>query len=129
MDSAAAGSLELGRDAVKRHAWTEALEAFAAADREEGLSPDDLELMGEAAWWAGNPDEATDSLERAFAAYVEAGRPTEAAGVAFHLATWPSAARRRRSAQDGSDAPRDCSRTCPSRACTRGCICSLAWLP
>ena len=85
MGSAAAGSLELGRDAVKRHAWTEALEAFAAADREEGLSPDDLELMGEAAWWAGKPDEATDPLERAFAAYVEAGRPIEAAGVAFHL--------------------------------------------
>jgi class 3 adenylate cyclase len=85
MNSAAAGSLELGRDAVKRHAWVDALEAFAAADREGGLSPDDLELMGEAAWWAGKPDEATDSLERAFAAYVEAGRPTEAAGVAFHL--------------------------------------------
>ena len=85
MNSAAAGSLELGRDAVKRHAWTEALEAFAAADREGGLSPDDLELMGEAAWWAGKPDEATDPLERAFAAYVEAGRPTEAAGVAFLL--------------------------------------------
>ena len=85
MDSAAAGSLELGRDAVKRHAWPEALESFGAADRAAGLSPDDLELMGEAAWWAGKPDEATDSLERAFAAYVEAGRPTEAAGVAFHL--------------------------------------------
>jgi tetratricopeptide (TPR) repeat protein len=85
MDSAAAGSLELGRDAVKRHAWTEALESFAAADRAAGLSPDDLELLGESAWWAGNPDEATDALERSFAAYVEAGRPTEAAGVAFHL--------------------------------------------
>jgi class 3 adenylate cyclase len=85
MTSTAAGSLELGRDAVKRHAWTEALEAFAAADRDGGLAPDDLQLMGEAAWWAGKPDEATDPLERAFAAYVEAGRPTEAAGVAFYL--------------------------------------------
>jgi class 3 adenylate cyclase len=85
MNSAAAGSLELGRDAVKRHAWTEAQGAFAAADRERGLSAEDLELMGEAAWWAGKPEEATDPLERAFAAYVEAGRPTEAAGVAFHL--------------------------------------------
>jgi hypothetical protein len=55
MNSAAAGSVELGRDAVKRHAWTEAVEAFAAADRDGGLSPEDLELMGEAAWWAGNP--------------------------------------------------------------------------
>ena len=129
MDSAAAGSLELGRDAVKRHAWTEALEAFAAADREAGLSPDDLELMGEAAWWAGKPDEATDTLERAFAAYVEAGRPIEAAGVAFLLATWSSAARRHRSAQDGWGAPRDCSRACPSRGCTPGSICSLASAP
>jgi class 3 adenylate cyclase len=85
MNPAAADSREVGRDAVKRHAWTEALEAFAAADREGDLSPEDLELMGEAAWWAGNPDEATDPLERAFASYVEAGRPIEAAGVAFHL--------------------------------------------
>lgn len=86
MNSAAAGSLELGRDAVERHAWTQALEAFAAADRDGGLSPDDLERMGKAAWWAGKPDEASDALERAFAAYVEAGRPIEAAGVAFLLA-------------------------------------------
>jgi class 3 adenylate cyclase len=85
MDPAAAGSLEHGRDALKRHVWAEALEAFAVADREADLSPNDLELMGEAAWWAGKPDEATDPLERAFAAHVAAGRPTEAAGVAFLL--------------------------------------------
>src|SRR6187397_223315 len=85
MDSAAAGSLELGRDASERHAWEEALEALAAADRERGLSPDDLERMGEAAWWPGKPDDASGTLERAFTAYVEAGRPIEAAGVAFHL--------------------------------------------
>jgi class 3 adenylate cyclase len=86
MDPAAADSVELGRDAVKRHAWTEALEAFAAADREGGLSPDDCERMGEAAWWAAKPDEASDTLERAFTAYVEVGRPIEAAGAAFLLA-------------------------------------------
>ena len=86
MNSAAVGPLELGRDAVKRHAWTEALEAYAAADHEGGMTPDDLERMGEAAWWAGKPDEASDTLERAFTAYVEAGRPTDAAGAAFLLA-------------------------------------------
>ncbi len=85
MNSAAAGSLELGRDAFKRHVWTDALEAFAAADREVGLSPEDLEHSGEAAWWAGKPDEAADTLERAFTAYADAGRPVEAAGVAFLL--------------------------------------------
>jgi class 3 adenylate cyclase len=86
MDPAAAGSLELGRDAIRRHAWTEALDAFAAAEREGALSPDDLEQMGEAAWWAGMPVEASDVLERAFSAYVDAGRPIEAAGAAFLLA-------------------------------------------
>jgi class 3 adenylate cyclase len=85
MHSAAPGSLESARDAVKRHAWAEALEAFAAADREAGLSPEDLEQMGQAAWWAGKPDDAADTLERAFTAYAEAGRPIEAAGVAFLL--------------------------------------------
>jgi hypothetical protein len=48
--TSAAGSLEPGRDAFKRHAWREALETFATADREGGLSAEDLELMGEAAW-------------------------------------------------------------------------------
>jgi class 3 adenylate cyclase len=85
MNSAEASSTDIARDAVKRHAWAEALDAFAAADREGDLTAEDLELMGEAAWWAGKPDAAIDQLERAFAAYVEASRPTEAAGVAFHL--------------------------------------------
>ena len=62
MNPGPGGSLELGRDAVKRHAWTEGLEAFTAADREGGLSADDLEQMGEAAWWAGKPDEASDAM-------------------------------------------------------------------
>ena len=53
-------ALELGRDAVKRHAWTEAKEAFAAADRADALAAEDLELMGEAAWWAAKSDEAAD---------------------------------------------------------------------
>ena len=62
------------------------MEAFAAADRADALAAEDLELMGEAAWWAAKSDEAADALERAFARYVEAGRSIEAAGVALHLA-------------------------------------------
>jgi hypothetical protein len=46
VDSPAAGLLDQGRNAVERHAWAEALEAFAAADRGGGLSPGDLERMG-----------------------------------------------------------------------------------
>lgn len=80
------GILEAGRDAVRRHAWVEATEALAAIDRDGGLSPQDLELLGTASWWTGHPDEATEALERAFAAYSAAGRPIDAARVALTLA-------------------------------------------
>ena len=79
-------TLESGRDAFNRHAWTEAIEAFTAADRDDGLSPEDLELLSTAQWWSGHPDEATEGLERAFTGYSEAGRRPEAAWVAMTLA-------------------------------------------
>ena len=79
-------TVQLGRDAMDRHAWAEAMEAFAAADRDVGLAPGDLEMLGTAAWWAGQPDEATVALERAFTVYADAGQSTEAAGVAMALA-------------------------------------------
>lgn len=78
-------TLEGGRDAVARHAWTEAVEALAAADRENPLSPEDLELLGRASWWAGQPDDSNEALERAFEAYSEAGRPVDAARMAMLL--------------------------------------------
>jgi tetratricopeptide (TPR) repeat protein len=78
-------TLELGRDAVKRHAWDDGVDALTAADRESALSADDLELLGLAAWWAGRPDEASDALERAFAGYEDAGRLEDAARVAMTL--------------------------------------------
>jgi class 3 adenylate cyclase len=79
-------TLERGRDAVQRHAWDEGVEALTAADRETALSADDLELLGVAAWWAGQPDEASDALERAFAGYEDAGRIEDAARIAMSLA-------------------------------------------
>jgi class 3 adenylate cyclase len=79
-------TLEGGRDAFARHAWTEAIEAFTAADLEGGLSPEDLEQLGTAHWWSGHPDESTEGLERAFTAYSDAGRRLEAAWIAMTLA-------------------------------------------
>src|SRR5687767_12360067 len=79
-------TLEVGREAVKRHAWGEAVEALSAADRDGGLSPEDLELLATASWWTGHPDEATEAFERAFTAYIEAGRPLDAGRVALELA-------------------------------------------
>jgi class 3 adenylate cyclase len=86
MSPATVDSLEAGRDAFKRHAWAEAQESFAAAEREQPLAPEDLELMAEAAWWSAKSDDATDALERAFAGYMAAGRKSEAAGVAMQRA-------------------------------------------
>jgi len=79
-------SLEVGRDAASRRAWPEAVEALTEADRAEGLSPDDLELLGNASWWAGRPDDATEAMERAFAGYEAAGRAEDAARVAIYMA-------------------------------------------
>ena len=80
------GTLEEGRDAAKRHAWTEAVETLTAIDHDGGLAPEDLELLGTASWWNGLPDEATEAFERAFNAYDEAGRPVDAARAAMELA-------------------------------------------
>jgi len=79
-------SLEVGRDAASRRAWPEAVEALTEADRVEGLSPDDLELLGNASWWAGRPDDATEAMERAFAGYEAAGRAEDAGRVAIYMA-------------------------------------------
>jgi len=71
---------------MTRHAWTEAVEAFAAADADDaGLDPDDLERLGTAAWWAGQPDASTDALERAFAGFSDADRSLDAARVGMTL--------------------------------------------
>jgi class 3 adenylate cyclase len=79
-------TVELGRDAMERHAWAEAIEAFGAADHDGRLAPADLELLAAAQWWSGHPDEAAEALERAFAGFLESGANTEAAWVALQLA-------------------------------------------
>lgn len=81
-----AETLEAARDAFDRRAWPEAVEAFTALDRSGDLTPDDLESLGTAHWWIGNPDESNEVLERAFHALAEAGRPEDAARVAMTLA-------------------------------------------
>ena len=45
------------RDAHKEfngHSWEAAFEAFRAADADGGLSPEDLDLLSEAAYWAAH---------------------------------------------------------------------------
>jgi class 3 adenylate cyclase len=79
-------TLTAGREAVRRHAWPEALADLTRADEEHELAPDDLMRLGDAAWWSGDPDRAVEVFERAYAGYVRAGQPAEAAGVGALLA-------------------------------------------
>jgi class 3 adenylate cyclase len=79
-------SLESGRQAAQRRRWEEALDTFTALDREEPLAPADLEILADAAWWAGQPEESVDALERAYAGYLDAHLVVEAAEVATTLA-------------------------------------------
>jgi hypothetical protein len=49
--------------AGSRHASDDGVDALTAADQEQALSSEDLELLGVAAWWAGREDEASEALD------------------------------------------------------------------
>jgi class 3 adenylate cyclase len=78
-------ALASARTAAQQRVWDEAVRGFTEADRDGGLAPADLELLAEAAWWAGQPDDAVDALERAYAAYDALGENVAAARVALWL--------------------------------------------
>src|SRR5919106_61470 len=75
-----------GRDAMDRHAWTEAFDLLSEADRSQKLNPDELGLLGDAAWWAGRFRDAIVVRERAFAEFTSAGENQKAAAVAIKIA-------------------------------------------
>jgi class 3 adenylate cyclase/tetratricopeptide (TPR) repeat protein len=76
---------ERGRDALGRHAWSEAYELLSDADATSALAPDELELLADASWWVGKLPDAIEARERAFAGYVRAGNPVMAAAAASAL--------------------------------------------
>ena len=116
-------TLELGRDAMNRHAWAEAMDVFVAADSDGGLAAGDLEQLGTAAWWSGQPDQATEALERAFTAYADAGQSSDAARVALVLAyqafSPPGRLGRRRLAGSGGTSARIGARLAVARPTRR----------
>ncbi|HUO46828.1 MAG TPA: hypothetical protein VM470_08345, partial [Acidimicrobiia bacterium] len=78
--------LMTGREAVRKHLWTEAVTAFSAAEEETALTPDDLVLLADSLWWSGEPDQAITVLEKAFTGLEREGRYGEAASVGARLA-------------------------------------------
>jgi class 3 adenylate cyclase len=78
--------VQQGRDAYRRHAWHEAFDCLREADSETPISPQDLGLLAESAWFAGAPDAAIEARERAHAAYLVQGDKCHAAEMALQLA-------------------------------------------
>ena len=65
--------LAQAREAVARRSWREAYDLLTSADASGDLSPEDLELLAEAASWAGPTDRCISARERAHAAFLDAG--------------------------------------------------------
>jgi class 3 adenylate cyclase len=78
--------VQQGRDAYGRHAWHEAFDWLREADSETPVSPEDLGLLAESAWFAGDPDAAMEARERAHAGYLGKGDKCHAAEMALQLA-------------------------------------------
>jgi hypothetical protein len=73
-----AATRDLARKALEGHAWQEASERFAwLADRQD-VTGEDLEALGEAAWWSAHPQQSIDAFTRAWAAYEAEGSPRKA---------------------------------------------------
>jgi class 3 adenylate cyclase len=77
-------SLEVARKAASRQAWHEAYEAYDAAS-DDDLTPQDLELFADAAWWTGRLQEAIAFRERAYAGFAAVGDKLRAARLALIL--------------------------------------------
>src|SRR5512143_2852259 len=78
--------LDLGRDAVRRHAWREAFTSLSAADQQSPLEPTDLEALASAAQLLGRDGESADLWERAHHGFLGRGDVERAARCAFWLA-------------------------------------------
>lgn len=80
-------ALEEARAALARHDWQDAFDALSSADAAGGLTAEELELLGDAAWWVGRMTDAIEARERAFAAYSKSDEPERAAGCAARIAS------------------------------------------
>jgi ATP/maltotriose-dependent transcriptional regulator MalT len=78
----ATNDLERARAAYGERAWLDAYEAFARADAEEPLEPEDLELMTTSLLMLARDDDAVVTLERAHHLYLERGERLRAVRAA-----------------------------------------------
>ena len=86
ISAAVVDPLQMGRDALSRHAWPEAFELLSQADREIQLSAVDLEAFALAAFFAAHADVELEVKERAFKAHEAESNNLRAAYLALDVA-------------------------------------------
>ncbi|MEO8229336.1 MAG: adenylate/guanylate cyclase domain-containing protein [Chloroflexota bacterium] len=86
MPPTSADSVQVGRDAMVRHAWLEAFEQLSQADRDGQLSGADLEALALAAFFAARADVELGVKERAFKVHEAEGNELRAAYLALDIA-------------------------------------------
>jgi class 3 adenylate cyclase len=78
--------LEEARAAARTGAWPRAYELMSEGDGRRLAEPEELEMLGEVAWWTGRIDEAQDARVRAFGLRLERGEEAAAALLALKVA-------------------------------------------
>ncbi len=87
MEEITSEHLQAGRDAAQRYAWSEVVESLGQAVASgEAPTAQDLEVLGEAAWWTGSLEDSISARERAYSAYLSSGEKRRATVVAIALA-------------------------------------------
>lgn len=80
------GTIDDGRTAFERAAWSEAYRLLSAADAETPLDPADLDRLATAAYLIGEDAVSAQAHTRAHAGFLEQREPTRAARSALWLA-------------------------------------------
>ena len=80
----AVDTLQSAREAAARPSWREAYDAYASVPTSD-LTPVDLELFADAAWWTGKLDEAIRLREQAYGGFAAADDALGAARLALTL--------------------------------------------
>lgn len=81
-----AGVLQAARAAHGQRNWPRAHALFTRVRQATGLSPDDLDALGEVSWWLGRVDECLDASEAAFRGHLDADHPRQAVMTALQAA-------------------------------------------
>jgi len=78
-------SIQQARDAVDRHAWREAYDLLATADKRSALQAEELELLAESASLSGHWDDCIEAWERVYASGAESSDNQRTARAAIRL--------------------------------------------